>query len=157
MQNKIFWFAGLKGSGKTTLATEFQRRQNPKKISIEPGMTLTKCILLHENTIIFSDGKDSIVSDQIGLAKYAKLLSEQVSVLVISEANEPDRTEIKAICDPVWIHVKRTFGQLEGYEEKPEYAEFGQDYNPIIINHDELNPRQAVEALEQELKKRKLI
>lgn len=143
MMNKVFWFTGQSGSGKTTVAKALQR--------------IFDCVILDgdemRNSISLGAGfsREDRKEHNLRVARLAKTLSAQKTVLVsVIAPMEEVRKEISEICNPTWVYMKRTMPDREGhfYEEPEGY---------FTVNHDELNAKESVEKIKEFMGKKKEI
>ena len=133
--NKIYWFTGQSGAGKTTVARELQKEID--------------CVIL--------DGDEMRASISLGagfsreerkahnhrVARLAKILAEQKTVFVtVIAPMEEVRKEMEEICNPTWIYIRRTMPDREGhfYEEPEGY---------FTVDHDKLSVKESVEKIKE--------
>lgn len=144
MRHRVIWLTGESGSGKTTIAKAFQKEY--------------PCIILDgddmRNSISLGAGfsREDRAAHNYRVARLAEILSHQMVVVVSVIAPMVNvRKEIDNICNPTWVYVKRTLPEREGYfYEPPE--------NPsIILDHDELDVKQSLLLLMDQLGIKKYI
>ena len=147
---KVIWFTGHSGAGKTTIAKEYMKFRNPKRLSFDNLRRMVNVVLLDgdemRESVSLGAGfsKEDRKEHNLRIARLAKVLSEQVDVLVavIAPIREV-REEITKICNPLWIWVKRTMEEREGhFYEEPEAKD-----GYIILDHDKFDVRKSSEYL----------
>ena len=131
-RNKIYWFSGPSGAGKTTVARRIQqidRRGEGKGYIILDGDEMRESISLGAG---FS--REERMQHNLRVARLAKILSSQVPVIVTVIAPMKEVREfIDGICSPTWVYIKRTMPEREGhfYEEPVGY--FTSDHDKLDV------------------------
>ena len=128
--NKIYWFTGQSGAGKTTLANEVAKDINA---IILDGDEMRDSISLGAG---FS--RKDRQEHNYRVARLAKELVKQQNVIVAVIAPMTEvREEINKICNPEWVYVKRDMPSREGH--------FYEEGNYFTIDHNVNNIQQSKE------------
>lgn len=114
----VIWLTGNSGAGKSTLA--FGIRDHFNEFDPRPAARMTA---LHRRVIVLDgDEMRATVSVNEGfspedrrrhnlrMARLANLLSEHGFIVIVSVIApfESVRQELKDICDPIWVYIKRS-------------------------------------------------
>ncbi|PIR52978.1 hypothetical protein COU76_03690 [Candidatus Peregrinibacteria bacterium CG10_big_fil_rev_8_21_14_0_10_49_10] len=145
----ILWLTGNTGAGKTTLAEGMRVYFNEKEAS---GSSADRRVVVLDGdemreTISRNEGlsAEDRRKHNLRVARLAKLLCDQgffVIVAVIAPFAEV-RSEIDAICAPLWVYVKRSgLGAADKPYEDP-------DHPALTIDNDRLSIQEGQEVLQQ--------
>lgn len=133
--SKIIWLTGQSGAGKTSLAKELQRHW---PCIILDGDEMRSSISLNTG---FS--REDRTAHNLRVARLASVLVQQINVVVsVIAPIGCVRDRISDMCNPIWVHVKRTLPEREGhFYEVPWYYP--------ILDHDVLSIKESVEQLKK--------
>ncbi|MCA9371114.1 MAG: adenylyl-sulfate kinase, partial [Candidatus Peregrinibacteria bacterium] len=143
----IFWLTGNTGAGKSTLATAAEKHFNgstpvwssaARRVVVLDGDEMRETVSTEED--LSPEGRRR---HNLRVARLAALLQQKGFLVVVSVIApfEEVRKELSAICDPLWVHVKR-----EGLasDEKPYEEPKTPD---CVIDHDVADPEEAARSL----------
>lgn len=143
----VIWLTGNSGAGKTTLAfgmrDYFNERADlssplARRVVVLDGDEMRSTVSLNEGL-----SPEDRRNHNLRVARLAELLSEHGFLVIVAVIApfEKVREELKGICDPVWVYVKRS--GLEGSDrpyEPPESPSF-------VIDNDALSIEEAAQSL----------
>lgn len=135
---RVIWLTGNSGAGKTTLADELCRRMRAIKLD---GNEMRDSISVGAG---FSE--EERLNHNLRVARLARELCKQTDVIVSVIAPTPKcRRGIETVIKPIWVYVKRTLPEREGYFYTPPE-------NPdIVVDHDALSIEQSAEFVMRKL------
>ena len=139
MSNNIFWLTGNTGAGKSTVAfaaKEALGALGHANVIVLDGDELRASISTHED--LSAAGRRS---HNLRVARLAALLSGQGHIVIVCVIApfQAVRQEVAAICDPTWVHVKRSGLEADDrpYEPPVDPA--------LVLDHDTLDEIQSTE------------
>ena len=137
----VVWLTGNTGAGKSTVA--FSARDHFKSdpsrnIIVLDGDEMRETISIDESL-----SPEDRRKHNIRVARLARLLQSQGFLVLVSVIApfEEVRKEIRQICDPLWVHVKKSGLEAEDkpYEEPKKPS--------LVIDNDVLSAKEAKEKL----------
>lgn len=125
---------GQSGAGKTTLSDA---------LSIPGAIRLDGDEMRHSVSLGAGFSEEDRYEHNMRIARLARVLANQVPVIVTLIAPTDEiRHDISEICDPIWVYVKRTLPEREGYfYDEPE--------NMFTVDQDKLDVDESIEEIEE--------
>lgn len=140
-RGKVIWLTGNSGAGKTTLANELCQRMRAIKLD---GNEMRSSISVGAG---FSE--DERLIHNLRVARLAEKLSAQMDVIVaVIAPTERIRKAVEEVLGPIWVYVRRTMPEREGYFYTPPTKP------DLVVDHDSLAPSESARVVMSFLRSR---